>query len=351
MHEIARKAGVGKATVSLALRDDPKLRPETRLRIQKLAAKMGYRPNATVANLMAQLRASRTQRYKATLALLNGSPDPHALSATPVDRDSADGCIQRAQQLGYSVLTYWLHEPGRTAATLARELDAKNIRSIIVAALHDRGGLPEDFEVISGRFACVSAEFRPIWPSFNYSSNDQFVTASQTVRRLWQFGYRKIGLVIGQEADSLADHRLSAGFFSSLASLQAACKMPTFPFSPASEAAFRRWYAKHQPDAIVTLHSEVRAWLAKLDADIPQEIGLAHLDRHVEMHDWSGMDQNHALIGAAAIDMLVGQLHRNEVGLPEFPKATFVQSNWVDGPTTKQLITRKRTQRPAAAAV
>src|SRR5277367_6472336 len=73
MHEIAERAGVGKATVSLALRDDPRLRPETRRRIQKLAAKMGYRTNATVANLMAQLRASRTPKYQATLGLLNVS--------------------------------------------------------------------------------------------------------------------------------------------------------------------------------------------------------------------------------------------------------------------------------------
>ena len=76
MHQIAERAGVGKATVSLALRDDPRLRPETRQRIQRLAAEMGYRTNPTVANLMAQLRASRSSKYQAAIGLLNASPDP-----------------------------------------------------------------------------------------------------------------------------------------------------------------------------------------------------------------------------------------------------------------------------------
>ncbi|MCX7869398.1 MAG: LacI family DNA-binding transcriptional regulator, partial [Terrimicrobiaceae bacterium] len=71
MSEIARAAGVGKATVSLALRDDPRLRPETRARIQRVARELGYQRNAVVANLMAQLRASRDPKFQATLALLN----------------------------------------------------------------------------------------------------------------------------------------------------------------------------------------------------------------------------------------------------------------------------------------
>ena len=46
------------------------------------------------------------------------------------------------------------------------------------------------------------------------------------------------------------------------------------------------------------------------------------------------MNQNNALVGSAAIDMLVGQLHRNEIGLPDSPKASFTQSTWIDATTT-----------------
>src|SRR5471030_853903 len=96
MQEIAERAGVGKATVSLALRNDPRLRPETRRRIQKLAAKMGYKTNATVANLMAQLRASRTPKYQATLGVLNVSSDSKTLGGLATFRDWMNGSTSRA---------------------------------------------------------------------------------------------------------------------------------------------------------------------------------------------------------------------------------------------------------------
>ena len=86
MQDIANAAGVGKATVSLALRDDPRLREETRRRIQKIALEMGYRANAVVANLMAQLRASKTPKFQATLGLINASGENKAVKGLYADK-------------------------------------------------------------------------------------------------------------------------------------------------------------------------------------------------------------------------------------------------------------------------
>jgi DNA-binding LacI/PurR family transcriptional regulator len=49
--EIARAAGVNKSTASRALRDDPTIGLETRLRIQELAAQLNYVPNASARRL------------------------------------------------------------------------------------------------------------------------------------------------------------------------------------------------------------------------------------------------------------------------------------------------------------
>jgi len=45
IRQIANRLGVSTSTVSLALRDDPRVRPETRERIQALATRYHYRPN------------------------------------------------------------------------------------------------------------------------------------------------------------------------------------------------------------------------------------------------------------------------------------------------------------------
>ena len=213
MHDVAARAGVGKATVSLALRNDPRLRPETRRRIQKLAAKMGYRTNATVANLMAQLRASRPPNYQATIGLVNVATDPKSITGIRTFRDWAQGCTQRAVQLGYGIDSFWLHEPGISPDRLAEILESRNIHGIIVVALLDKVGLPYAFHTIWQRFACVVVGVRPIWPPLNFCSNDQFATALHATRHLSQYGYRRMGLVISPEVDTMVDRRFSAGFW------------------------------------------------------------------------------------------------------------------------------------------
>ena len=51
MQDIATAAGVSLSTVSRALADSPRVKPETRRRIQTLAAEMGYLPNAIARGL------------------------------------------------------------------------------------------------------------------------------------------------------------------------------------------------------------------------------------------------------------------------------------------------------------
>ena len=58
IRSIAKEAGVSIATVSLALRNHPKIRLKERRRIQRIAAAAGYKTNALLANLLAQLRSS-----------------------------------------------------------------------------------------------------------------------------------------------------------------------------------------------------------------------------------------------------------------------------------------------------
>jgi len=350
MHEIAERAGVAKATVSLALRNDPRLRLETRRRIQKLAEKMGYRTNATVANLMAQLRSIRPPRYQATLGLLRVSSEPKRNSGICTFREWEMSCNERAIQLGYGLDPFWLHEPDISPARLAEILESRNIRGLILVQLLDRSGLPHEFGAIWQKFACVVVGVRPAWPPLNYCSNDQFATAFHATKRLSEYGYRRMALVLSPEVDAMVDRRFSAGFWAGQEEAQASDRIPTFPFNPAHQAAFRAWYTQYKPDVILCINQEVRKWIGEMNIKVPEEVGLAHLDCHEEFPDWAGIHQNNGLVGAAAVDMLVAQLHRNEFGLPKYSKASFIQGTWIDGPTILRRTVSKPSKRPRAAA-
>ena len=62
LRQIAEAAGVCLMTVSLSLRDSPKISVATRERVCRLAGQLGYRPDPELSRLMKHLRSSRTLR-------------------------------------------------------------------------------------------------------------------------------------------------------------------------------------------------------------------------------------------------------------------------------------------------
>ena len=335
MQDIANAAHVGKATVSLALRNDPRLREETRKRIQRIAAEMGYRPNAVVANLMAQLRAGRIPKFQATLGLVNASQEKGKLQEVITFTEWAKGCRHRAKQIGYGFDEFWLYEPGLTPARLLKILESRNIRGLVVAAVLRHGRLPEEFSELWERLACVVVGVQTTRPRLHFACNDQYSTARQAVREVLSRGYTRPALVIDPDLDELLDYRFSAGFLSATNQLPKNRKIPSFNFSSVNQKNFSSWFHKHSPDVILTMDERVRDWLLALKVLIPDKVGLVHLDLHSNLPDWAGMNQNNDLVGAAALDMLVDQLHRNEFGSPVLTKCMMVASTWVDGPSVR----------------
>lgn len=338
MSAIAREAGVGKATVSLALRNDPRLRPETRKRIQSIAQKMGYRANAVVSNLMAQLRASRNPKYQSTIGILNASLTRDGLDKNNTFRAWSRGMRERCGELGYGTDELWIHEPGVGPSRLLQILKARNIRGVIIAAVVEHRQLPEEFDALWRDLACVVVGIRPERPALHFACNDQFSTAMHTAWELERLGYRRPGLVIDPAIEENIDHRFSAGFYAGQTLENLKTRIPVFDFHPAHREAFSQWVEKYDPDVLVCTHPEVRDWVAALGRKCPEEIGLVHLDLTPELEGWSGMNQNNEVVGAFATDLLIEQLHHNETGIPERPKCMMIESQWVCGTTLRQAL-------------
>ena len=68
LKQIAARAGLSPATVSYALRGDPKIPPETRERVQAVARSLGYKPNPRIAGLMAHIRRGRSRPFGPAVA-------------------------------------------------------------------------------------------------------------------------------------------------------------------------------------------------------------------------------------------------------------------------------------------
>ena len=70
---------------------------------------------------------------------------------------------------------------------------------------------------------------------------------------------------------------------------------------------------------------------------IPGEIGFACHDVSVlnqnSRNSISGINPRPDEIGAAAVDLLVGQLARNELGVPENARVVMLEGDWIPGST------------------
>jgi LacI family transcriptional regulator len=338
MSDIGQKAGVSKNTVSLALRNDPQIPEATRLRIQKLAEKLGYQVNPIVANLMAQLRSSQQSPTRATLALINANADQDAFTQHPTIPNYVKGCKRRAKHLGYALDNFWLNDPELDAKRLHRILKARGIRGAVIVGLMNNNRLPQNYNLIWENFPCVVTGVRTRKPALSFACTDHHIIALRAFENALALGYQRPGLVLDQTIDDLVEGRFSAGYHIGQHTLPIPQRLrPFYQIAAATKdrTQFHAWLKKEQPDVIFTLYNGVRAWVEEAGMAVPEDIGLIQLEWRPDRPEWAGMDQHNDLSGEAAIDMVIGMIHGNESGVPPFPRATLISGTWVNGQTVR----------------
>lgn len=352
MQDIARAAGVSKATVSFALRNDARLRPETRRRIQALAAKMVYRPDPVVAHLIAHLRAARVPKYQSTLALLNCSPFADVFNRVRTYGEWREGARTQATELGYGFDEFWIGEEGMTPGKLERILHNRGIRGVLVAPLFNEGILPADYAPIWNGFACVVLGKPLVTPPLHSACNDQFSTAFRAVHHAACLGYRRPSLVVAPGVDKNVGWRFSGGYRAAIGACPGMEDAGVFPFDWNQRTRFERWFKRERPDVLIGAHAEVMEWVQGLGFDVPRDTGLINLDKNSGMSGWAGINQHQTLVGGAGVNLLVGRLHRNETGVPEAPYCAVIPGAWEDGETVcrQPPVTQSKRRRPQQAA-
>jgi len=352
LSDIARALGYSKNAISLGLRGSPQIPVATRKRIQRAAERLGYRPNAIVSQLMAQLRSTRTRRLQAKLALVNANLDPDAFRSHPTIPIYVEGCESRAAALGYDFDRFWLHDPELTAERWMRILATRGIKGLVLVGLMDTNYLPAKLGPIWARLPCVVTGVRTRDPALSYCCVDHYNLALVAFERALALGYRRPGLVLDDVIDALVERRFSAGFLTGQRALARAQRVPSFGTmtGPGRSDLFRSWLDRHQPDVVFTLYNVVLGWLRAAGRRIPEDIGVIQLEWRASRPGIAGMNQHNHVTGEAAVDMVVSQIHNNESGVQEFPRATLIGATWMDGATVRAQPPAAATRRERAVA-
>lgn len=337
MQDIADKAGVSKATVSLALRHHRSISDQTRKRIHKIAEELKYRPNPYVATHMATLRSNRGEPPKAVLAFLISHDKRFDLDIS-IQHQKAyyEGALDRARRMGYGLALFSMMEFERKMDRLEKVLKARGISGVIVSHMNQMGRRL-DFNWDS--FANCAIGDSLIDPHINRVQTQTFDNVSSLVKELAERGYRRIGLA-SLPTEQMIDRGQSCGSYLNFQrTLPKAKPLPIFYTDQLDKPGMlRKWIERYQPDVVISFRSsKIMRALEKEGIKVPKDLSLATMYGTYEdaQNDISGCYTDLQAIGAAAIDIVIGQIHRNERGYPPNPRITTIPAFWKEGETVR----------------
>lgn len=339
MEALAKVAGVSKMTVSLALRDHPKISAATRERIRALAAKMGYRPNPLVQTLMASLRSTRPAQYHSTIAWITAFPTRDGWSRHWVHKHYHQGAVARAAALGYKVEPFWALAPRMSGAALTRVLRARGIRGLVIPPVASpQTRLDIDWE----DFSCAAIGYSFTEPRLHRAAANLREGMGRAISECVRRGYKRIGFALPANTDARVNHSWLAGYLAWQQFIPKKDRLPVLLAPGLLEELLPQWLDVHRPDVVISPNFEFLKWLPALGRRVPDDIALVTLS-HPENEDASiarisGINQNNISIGEAAVDLVVSQLQHNDTGIPPHPRVMLIDGIWREGKTLPDRV-------------
>lgn len=335
LRDVARLADCHYSTVSLALRNHPRITPATRSRIQQAAQQLGYSPDAMLTALAAYRTTHAPLKPHPAIAwLTNHRTREGWREQTPCNVDYYEGAARRATERGYKLEPFWLAESGMTGRRMAEILLARGISGILLPPQEQVCALDFDWE----SFATVTFGHTLLRPRLHLVANHEYRTMGILFAELKRRAYQHVGLVANREHDARVDHNWLAAYLIEQHRLGRGRKMPPLIVDEWKDDALLKWVERHQPEVIVTKLPEVLTCLRRAGYRVPEDMGVAFHSLHERTEGLSGTKKNSFQIGAMAVDVLVDMLHRNERGSPKYPQMMMIEGSWVEGRTLRAPV-------------
>jgi len=341
MRELAQLAGVSQATVSLALRNHPRISATTKARITSLVEKHKYVVDGRVAELMRTIRTHSTDQLTSCLGLISFYPEEHpwlSLKRRPHLARLHRSMVKRAGELGYRVEPFWVKNPEMKLKRLSQILEARGVRGLLSLGAPDlEEEIPPELQpyLIVTQGTSIATHLHRILGHWVHDTTLLLTTAKAR-------GYRRPGLILQQHQDGRNAHIIAAMYlYFSRYDFDCLDIPILYAGSSVDQETLGQWYGQHRPDVIIYYDHEnhfrsIETFLKKRKLSIPRDIGLAVLDATVHIEGITGVHQNIEQMGISAVDMLISRLQQGETGLPKVAKVESVEGTWIEGDTLRR---------------
>ncbi len=324
MNDVAKRAGVARSTVSKALRGDPSISAKLTKKVKGVAQKMGYTPHPLVSALMAQIHNRRRRSDPYHLAWVDLWPRGQSVRMVPYWSQHLAGVCERAAELGYSVEVHENISDRISPDRLRNILTARSQWGIILPPVPESAmNFPIDLRGLAA--VTIGTSLRS--PAIHRVSHNHFQGAQLACDRLRAKGFKRIGFCITTAHSRRVEGKWYGGYLARQLEWPKTERLRPLLVPPDDGTAFRRWLTAEKPDAVLLAEGKIASWIR--EASYPAQIVWLTLAGK-EPGFW-GVDQLPELVGRAAVEMTVGQIHRNERGMPPHPYALHLDGAWVEG--------------------
>jgi LacI family transcriptional regulator len=334
LKDIAAKAEVTVACVSLALRDSPQIAAATKVRIRDLAEKLGYRPDPALAALAAYRSRVQPDHFRSVMACIIDGKSQDTLKTT------WPSVAARARELGYDAQKFVLSDPVNEWQSLLRVLRSRGVRGVLLAP---RMRYDEIFpEAACDAFCFVTIGYSVRLDGIHRVSTNQYLDMLRHVGELKKLGYHRIGLWVPASADGRVNQQFSAGYLAAFLPNDVP-PAPIFHDDAPSQRALRAWLRGHKIDAVIGLPQHLPL-LRAAGFTIPEKLGFSTFNWHggKEVKGMSGMNYRPTHLVVNAVDVLHAALLNNHHGLLQDAPLTVFNARMVHGKTTRSLVRGKR---------
>lgn len=337
LSDIAKKAGVSKASASLALNGKPGVSAKLQQKIQLIATEMGYHKDPALSRIAACRWKSTEAPAGSVLGFLaTANPLYPRIKPNPSQFSLYAAAAGHAAHLGYQIQFIDCSrytEPKK----LSDMLYHRGIQGLVIGNIYDQK-FADEFEW--DKFYSVAAFEGYVQVPVEQVSHSYTHALTKCWNMMRSYGMERIGLVLFQYKEKYFGNTMLCSLFEYLKQDIDPCnRLPTLFYETPEQTV--QWVQDQKPEVLIGFNDTFYWRLLEQSVRFPEDVSFVSLMRNEDapLHEQlAGISSSMLQMGIFAVDRVDSLIRQGGPHIPEYPISHRFMGPWKDGGSCKASL-------------